>query len=156
MQRQRRDTAITLVLHSQEVIIMAYNKPLPKLNPDVKPFWDGCKNHELRFQKCQACGHVLWPPSIICPKCYTREIQWIIAGGHGIIYTYAVYHIAYHIGFANDLPYVVAIVELDEGPHLLTNIIDCNPQEIRCGMDVTVAWDDVTPEITLPKFRPVR
>jgi uncharacterized protein len=143
------------VLHPEEVIIMAYNKPLPKLNSDAKPFWDGCKNHELRFQQCQACGHVRWPSSIICPKCNKRETRWVIAGGHGTIYTYAVYHIAYHPGFSDDIPYVVAIVELDEGPHLLTNIINCNHQEIRCGMDVIVVWDDVTPETTVPKFRPV-
>lgn len=133
---------------------MAYDKPLPKLNADVKPFWDGCKKHELRFQKCQACGHVRWPPSILCPECHQKETQWIIAGGHGTLYTYAVYHIAYHPGFANDIPYVVAIVELDEGPHLLTNIIDCRPREISCGMNVIVAWEDVTPDITLPKFKP--
>lgn len=133
---------------------MSYNKPLPKINSDVKPFWDGCKNRELKFQKCQACGHVRWPASIICPKCYKKETEWVISRGHGTIYTYSVYHTAYHTGFINEIPYVVAIVELDEGPHLLTNIIDCNPQEIKIGMDVTVVWDDVTPEITLPKFKP--
>ena len=101
---------------------MRYEKPLPKINSDVKPFWEGCKNHELRFQKCQACGHVRWPASIICPECHKKETEWIIACGHGTIYTYAVYHIAYHPGFVNDIPYVVAIVELDEGPHLLTNM----------------------------------
>lgn len=74
MQRQWRHIAIASLLHSEEVI-MFYNKPLPKINSDVKPFWNGCKNYELKFQKCQACGHVRWPASIIYPKCYKKETE---------------------------------------------------------------------------------
>jgi uncharacterized OB-fold protein len=131
-----------------------YDKPLPKLNSDTRPFWEGCKKHELRFQRCLGCGHVIWPSSIICPKCHARDTEWIVASGHGIVYTYATYHVAYHPGFLSDIPYVVAIVELDEGPHLLTNIINCRVDDVKCGMDVTVVWEDVTPEISLPKFSP--
>lgn len=133
---------------------MGYDKPLPKVNSDTKPFWDGCRNHVLTFQRCNACSHIMWPSSIICPQCHSRDSQWTAADGHGTVYTYAVYHVSYHTGFAGELPYVVAIVKLDEGPHLLTNIIGCRPEEVKCGMGVTVSWDDVTPEVTLPKFRP--
>ena len=56
---------------------MEYMKPLPKLNADTKPFWDGCRNHELRFQKCGECGHIRWPPSILCPLCYSKKTKWI-------------------------------------------------------------------------------
>jgi uncharacterized protein len=135
---------------------MEYAKPLPKINSDNAPFWQGCRNRQLKFQKCAACGHVRWPASMICPKCHTRETEWIVAGGHGTVYSYAVYHVAYHAGFAGDLPYVVAIVELDEGPHLLTNLVDCSPEEVTCGMEVVPAWHEVTPEVTLPKFKPGR
>jgi uncharacterized protein len=135
---------------------MAYAKPLPRINSDNKAFWEGCRERELRFQKCRACRRVRWPASIICPACHSRDADWITASGHGTVYTFAVYHVAYHPGFTGELPYVVAIVELDEGPHLLTNIVDCKPEDVRCGMAVVPHWEEATPEVTLPKFRPAR
>lgn len=134
---------------------MSYGKPLPQPNPDTKPFWDGCREHELRFQKCGVCGHVRWPPSIVCPVCYANDTEWITASGRGKIYTFAVYHQAFHKAFENELPYVTAIIELEEGPRLLSNIVDCDPQEVRCDMPLEVTWEDVTEEFSLPKFRPI-
>jgi len=136
--------------------MVEYNKPLPNMNGDSKEFWTGCKEHELRFQKCQACGHVRWPASIICPMCYSKDTKWIIAEGIGKVYTFVVYHVAYDAAFENDLPYVVADVELEEGPRLLTNIVGCRPDEVRCEMPVEVTWEDITEEFSLPKFRPCR
>jgi uncharacterized OB-fold protein len=133
---------------------MEYLKPLPKLNADTKPFWDGCSDHELRFQKCTECGHVRWPPSIICPLCYSNQTKWIRASGKGKVFSFVVYHKAYHPAFEADLPYVVAIVELEEGPHFLTNIVGCDPGAVSCEMPVDVVWEDVTEEFSLPKFRP--
>ena len=132
-----------------------YSKPLPKVNADNYEFWTGCKKHELRFQKCKACGHVRWPASMICPMCYSQETQWIVAGGKAKVYTFVVYHVAYHPGFEKDVPYVVADVELEEGPRLLTNIVGCQPDEVTCEMPVEVTWEDITPEFSLPKFKPV-
>ena len=133
---------------------MATEKPLPQVNPDTRPFWDGCREHELRFQKCVECDHVRWPPSMICPECQSTQTEWITGGGKGVVYTFAVYHRAFHPAFKDDLPYVSAIVELEEGPHLLTNIIGCNPDDVRCDMPVEVLWEDVTDEFSLPKFKP--
>jgi uncharacterized OB-fold protein len=131
-----------------------YNKPLPNVNDDSKEFWAGCKEHQLRFQKCQACGHLRWPPSIICPMCYSKETKWIVARGKGKVYTFAVYHVAYDPAFEKDLPYVVADVELEEGPRLVTNVVGCRPDEVRCEMLVEVTWDDITEQFSLPKFKP--
>ena len=131
-----------------------YNKPLPKINEDSKEFWIGCKEHKLRFQKCKACGHVRWPPSMFCPMCLSKETQWIVAKGNGKVYTFVVYHMPYHPGFENEIPYVVADVELEEGPRLLTNIVGCRPDEVRCEMPVEVIWEDITEEFSLPKFKP--
>ena len=133
----------------------SYNKPLPKVNGDSLGFWTGCKEHELRFQKCRACGHVRWPASMICPKCTSQETQWIVAKGKGKVYTFVVYHVAYHPAFEKDIPYVVAVVELEEGPRLLTNIVGCRPDEVACEMPVEVIWEDITEEFSLPKFKPV-
>ena len=131
---------------------MTYMKPLPQPNADTKAFWDGCKEHQLRFQKCHDCEHVRWPPSVICPLCYSRYTDWIVASGKGIIYTFAVYHHSYNKAFDNEIPYVTAIIELEEGPHILSNIVDCNPGELKCDMPVSVVWDDITEEFSLPKF----
>ena len=134
---------------------MATEKPLPQVNADTRPFWDGCKEHELRFQKCTDCGHVRWPPSMICPECHADQTEWIRADGKGVVYTFAVYHRAFHPAFKDDLPYVAAVVELEEGPHLLTNIIGCKPETVRCDMPVEVSWEDITDEFSLPKFKPL-
>lgn len=133
---------------------MVYKKPLPELNADTKPFWDGCREHQLRFQKCQICNHVRWPASILCPRCYSSDTDWVIASGKGKVYTFVVFHYAYHKAFKNDLPYVAAVVELEEGPHLLTNIVDCNSEEVSCGMPVEVKWEDINKRFSLPKFKP--
>ncbi|MBA7701974.1 hypothetical protein ES703_110725 [subsurface metagenome] len=133
---------------------MVYEKPLPQLNADTKPFWDGCKKHQLRFQKCRICGHVRWPPSIICPMCHSYDTEWIVADGKGKVYTFVVFHHTYHKAFENDLPYVTAIVELEEGLHILTNIVGCRTDEVKCDMPVEVTWEDISEEFSLPKFKP--
>jgi uncharacterized OB-fold protein len=133
---------------------MAYKKPLPKPNADTRPFWEGCREHQLRFQRCGHCGHVRWPPSVICPACHVSETEWIVASGKGRVYSFAVYHVAFHSAFKDDVPYVTAAVELAEGPRILTNIVGCSPSEVKCDMPVQVVWDDVTDEFSLPKFKP--
>jgi uncharacterized protein len=132
-----------------------YPKPLPDINDDNKEFWSGCKAHELRFQKCRGCGYVRWPPSIICPRCHSRETEWIVSRGKGTVYSFVIYHVAYHEGFTEEIPYIVADVELEEGPRLLTNIVGCPFERIACDMPVKVVWDDVTEDCSLPKFRPL-
>ena len=133
---------------------MDYEKPLPVPNADTAPFWDGCRKHELRFQKCKECGHIRWPPSIICPKCHSMAHEMITAKGTGKIFTFAVYHQAYHPAFEKELPYVVAIVELEEGVRLLSNIVGCSHKQVMCEMPVEVIWEDVTEEFSLPRFQP--
>ena len=132
-----------------------YNKPLPKVNGDNREFWAGCKEHELRFQKCVDCGHIRWPAAVLCPSCHSLETKWIVSSGRGMIYTFAVYHKAYHPGFEQELPYVVATIELEEGPHLLSNVVGCGPDQVTCDMQVEVTWEDISEEFSLPKFRPV-
>jgi uncharacterized OB-fold protein len=82
------------------------------------------------------------------------ETDGLVSKGLGRVYTYAVYHTAFHPGFAADLPYTVAVVILDEGPRLLTNIVGCRPDAVKCDMRVEVAWEDIDEKISLPKFRP--
>jgi uncharacterized protein len=121
---------------------------------DTRLFWEGCRNHRLLFQKCQACGHVRWPPSIACPVCYSGNTELITASGKGKVYTFAVFHKAAAPAFEGRVPYVVAVVELTEGPRILTNVVGCDPSEISCDMAVEIVWEDVSDTESLPKFRP--
>jgi uncharacterized OB-fold protein len=134
---------------------MEYTKPLPQIGPDTRAFWEGCRDHKIRIQKCGDCGHLRWPPAFFCPNCLSRNTQLIAASGRGTVYSYVVYHVAYDPSFKQDLPYVVALVELEEGPHLLTNIVECDPNAVFCDMAVETVWDDVTDTVSLPKFRPI-
>lgn len=133
---------------------MTYQKPLPQPNADDRFFWDGCREHRLLFQKCLNCGLVRWPPSIICSNCHSHDTELVQATGKGTVYTYAVYHQAYHPGFDGEVPYATAVIRLEEGPHFLSNLISCEPHEIECDMPVEVVWEDITGEFSLPKFRP--
>ncbi|MEJ2723045.1 MAG: Zn-ribbon domain-containing OB-fold protein [Deltaproteobacteria bacterium] len=133
---------------------MVDKKPLPVPNADTKPFWDGCREHELRFQRCWECGHVRWPPSTFCPKCHSGAHDMITASGKGRVFTFAVYHQAHHPAFRDEVPYVVAVVELEEGVRLLSNIVGCRHDEVRCEMPVEVTWEDLSEEFSLPQFKP--
>ena len=135
---------------------MSFDELMPTPDADSKPFWEGCRNHTLMFQKCAACGEVRWPPAILCPTCHSQDTQWIESAGRGTIYSYAVYHQVFHPAFKEKLPYVVAIVQLDEGPMLLTNIVGCSHESLECDMKVHVAWDDVSNGFSLPKFKPLQ
>ena len=92
---------------------------------------------------------------MLCPQCLSRKAEWIKSGGMGTLYTFAIYHQAFHPAFAEKLPYVVGIVELEEGPMLISNIVGCSHDSLKCDMPVQVAWDDVSEECTLPKFQPI-
>ena len=131
-----------------------YVKPLPLINDETKPYWDYCRKHELRMQKCRQCGHIRFPISFICPKCHATEAEWARLSGKGKIYSFTIYRVPYHRAFKDDIPYVVAIIQLDEGPRMESNILGCKVEEVGMEMLVVVAFDDVTDEISLPKFRP--
>ena len=134
---------------------MQYTKPLPKVNSENEFFWQGCAKQQLLFQICMKCGFIRWPPSDICPECHEGETDYVISEGRGRIYTYVVYHQSFLSEFTADLPYVVSLVELEEGPRLLTNIINCDPNSLHCEMPVIVKWEFVGEEISIPKFEPV-
>jgi uncharacterized protein len=128
-------------------------KTLPVPSADSIPFWQACREHELRLQKCDSCGHLLFPPASRCPQCLGNKLTWARLSGRGRIYSFVVYHRVYHPGFEKSIPYVVALVELEEGPRLISNIVGCDPKAVRCDMAVSVVFDDVADEIALHQFR---
>ncbi|MFC1971448.1 Zn-ribbon domain-containing OB-fold protein [Chloroflexota bacterium] len=131
-----------------------YEKPLPILEPETVPFWDYCKKHELRMQQCSQCGHIRYPAGIICPKCHSMEAEWVRLSGKGKIYSFIIFHRIYHEGFRNDMPYSVAIIHLEEGPRMISNMVECKLEDIKIDMPVEVVFEDVTDEFSLPKFKP--
>ncbi|MBI2847623.1 MAG: Zn-ribbon domain-containing OB-fold protein [Chloroflexi bacterium] len=132
-----------------------YNKPLPDINELTKPYWDAAKRHELVIQRCSDCGHYRNPPSPNCPRCLSPNAHWPKLSGRGKVFSWVVFHRVYAPGFANEVPYNVAVVELDEGPKVISNIIDCKLEDIKVGMPVEVTFEDVTDEVSLTRFRPV-
>jgi uncharacterized OB-fold protein len=132
-----------------------YKKPLPRIDEESKGFWEACQRHELYVQQCGACGVRRYYPRALCPACLSDDTTWALSSGKGTVYTYTVTYQNQSPGFRDELPYVLAYVELEEGVRMLTNIVGCAPEAVRVGMLVEVSFDDVTPDVTLPKFRPV-
>lgn len=131
-----------------------YKKPLPRPTATSLPFWQAAKRHALQIQRCSRCGGHIFYPRDICPECLASDLQWIEVSGKGVVYSYTIAQAPTHPAFAEDVPYVIAIVELAEGPRITTNIVGCKPEEVHVGMAVEATFEDVTPEITLVKFRP--
>jgi uncharacterized OB-fold protein len=111
----------------------------PEIDAINRPYWDGLAAGELRYQACEH-GHAWLPPRTACPHCLSRAVEWKRAGGSGRIVSWVVYHVAYHPSFQDRLPYNVAIVELDEGPRLVTNILAPN-EDLRMDARVQLAID---------------
>lgn len=130
-------------------------KPLPVPTKWSKPFWDAAKEHRLILRKCINCGNIDHPPYLYCTVCHSDDHQWIEAQGKGTILAYTVNYFGVPFPFWKDLPYALGIIELVEGVRMISNIVDCDPEQLRNGMEVEVVFDDVTDEITLPKWRPV-
>jgi uncharacterized OB-fold protein len=131
-----------------------YRKPLPRIDEESRGFWEACARHELYFQRCRRCSTQRFYPRAVCPTCLSDAVQWVRASGRGTVWSFTVTHQNQAPGFREELPYVLAIVELAEGPRLVTNVVGCDPGAVRIGMPVEVVFEDVTPEITLPRFRP--
>lgn len=126
----------------------------PLIYEDVKSFWNGCGQHLLKYEKCSSCGHIRWPASLICPKCHSRAYTLVESKGKGVIYSYVVFRKVFHPFLEEKVPYVVATVTLNEGPIILTNIVNCDIDKVYCGQDVEVKWHDLD-DVSLPIFQPI-
>jgi uncharacterized protein len=125
--------------------------PLPRPSPVSQPFWDGCRQGRLLYQRCQTCGHIVFEPAAICRWCTGRDLRWEESKGLGTVYSWTVAYRAQTRAFR--LPYAPVIVDVDEGFQMLSNIIDCDTSDLAVGMRVRVAFQDVG-TMKLPYFRP--
>ena len=127
-------------------------KPLPRPSTESLPYWEAAKQHRLVLPHCRDCGAFWFPPSAKCRHCLSANFAWDEVSGQGRIYSFVVYHRHYHPGFEFELPYVVAVIELREGPRLLSNIIGTAWQDVRCDLPVRVVFDDDPRGLSIPKF----
>jgi len=130
-------------------------KPIPRITPELAPFFEAAKQERLVVQKCDSCGALRFPPNPQCSRCLSTASSWTRVSGRGEVYSFNVMHQVYHPGFAAEIPYAVVIVKLEEGAKLLSNLVGIKPSEIKCGMAVEVVFERISDEVTLPKFRPV-
>jgi uncharacterized OB-fold protein len=108
------------------------------------------------LQRCTDCGHIRFPPTRFCSRCRSVKCEWIASKGHGRVFSWIVVrHPVPREVYAQEVPYVVALIELDEGVRIPSNIVDCKPEDVSAGMPVSVIFRTVTPEVTLPLFQPV-
>ncbi len=129
---------------------------VPSPTPETKPFWDGAKERRLCLQHCNDCQQFYFYPRSLCRHCLSRNVEWRTVSGRGRLHTFTV---NYRTGRASPFsePFVIAIVELEEGPRLMSNLVDvdADPAALRCDMAVEVVFADISDEITLPRFRPI-
>ena len=132
-----------------------WNKPLPTISGETTPYWDNCRRGRLLIQKCDSCGEYQFYPRGICANCWSNDIQWITSSGKGTVWTFTVTYQNGTPGFAEDVPYVLALAELEEGVRMFTNIVDCDPRSVTIGMPVEVTFIQATNQISVPYFKAV-
>jgi uncharacterized protein len=127
----------------------------PQPTPETQHFWDGTRQGELRLQSCDACGRIYFPPRPFCPTCASRSVSVFAASGKAVLYSYVIHHRPVP-GFTP--PYAIAVVELAEGPRMMTNIVECpqTPEALQLDMPLEAVFEKLDDEITLPLFRPAK
>ncbi|HEX4207075.1 MAG TPA: Zn-ribbon domain-containing OB-fold protein [Ktedonobacteraceae bacterium] len=126
--------------------------PQPLVDGDSRPYWEGLARGELLIQRCDACSRYVFYPRSICPHCFADQLSWVAASGNGTIYAYTVVHQAYG-PFADGVPFVIAIVELEEGVRMMTRIVDAQRERVAVGVAVRVTFAPVDEGLTLPYFQ---
>jgi uncharacterized OB-fold protein len=132
-----------------------YAKPIPARTPELEPFFAAAQRRQLVIQRCRQCGKHRFPAREICSECLASEVDWVPVSGKGEVFSFNVMHQVYHPGFAAEVPYAVVVIKLAEGAKMISNLVGIAPEAIRIGMPVEVVFEDISAEITLPKFRPV-
>jgi uncharacterized OB-fold protein len=134
----------------------ASSKPLPRpLSPEVtRPFWEAATRHELVMPRCTTCDHLFFYPRSECPRCLSNHLEWVRVSGRGRLHTYTIVYQPANAAFRDDTPYIYAVVQLDEGPRMVSNVVQCDLDAVKVDMPLEAIFDDVTPECTLVKFKP--
>jgi uncharacterized OB-fold protein len=127
---------------------------MPAPNADTAPFWDGCKQGVFLLQRCSVCSTFRHPPSPICPECLSAQHEWLQAAGPGTVYTFVIVREALRRGWEELVPYVVAVIDLDEGPKFVTNVVNIEPDLVTIGMRGKIVFPPLGDSSMLPLFAP--
>ena len=130
-------------------------RPIPNVDRISAPYWEAAAAGKLVLQWCARCSRYQFYPRALCKYCLHQQLEWREVPGNGSVYSFTMVHMAPEASFAADLPYILALVELDEGPRLLTNLVDCSPEGLAIGQPVRAVFDRLREDIALPKFRPL-
>ena len=130
--------------------------PVPSVSAETNGWWEEASKHRLVVQRCTACGQTRHPPGPVCPRCRSIEAEWSELPGTGTVFTFTVVRQAFIPSLAENIPYVVVALDLDgaEGARMVSNLIGIDPADITIGMPVEVVWEDMGPELALPRFLP--
>jgi uncharacterized OB-fold protein len=133
-----------------------YARPLPTPDPVTQPFWDSLKEHAVKLQRCGGCNRFVFYPRPLCPSCLSDDLTWTPVSGRGVVHAFAIPYRHPNPAFGSTAPYVVALIELEEGARMLSNLVDveASPEAVTVEMAVEIVYDDVTEDVTLPRFRP--
>ena len=134
--------------------LSVYTKPLPVMRPETAGFWQAARRHELVIQQCADCGQLMFFPRFLCHQCGSENLTWRPASGRGVVYSFTIVCQAANPAFEPDLPYVYAMIELEEGVRMMANVIHTDPESVYIGQPVHVVFVDATPEISIPQFEP--
>ena len=129
-------------------------RPLPDINDVNLPYWESAKAHALALPVCLRCGHTYYPMTSYCPRCLAAESEWRQVAGTGTLVTWNVMHQVYDKSFEDVAPYIVAVVQLTEGPQLVTNLVNTTADALHIGLPLTLGYLKISEEVTLPVYSP--
>jgi uncharacterized OB-fold protein len=127
----------------------------PTVNDVNRPFWEGCRGGQLKVQRCTHCGRLRYPAGVVCPACLGGDAEWHQLSGRGKVFSFVVFHRAYHPAWEGKVPYNVALIELDEGPIMLSNVVDVDNADLAVGFPVQVAFEAMDESLAIPVFKPI-
>jgi uncharacterized OB-fold protein len=127
---------------------------LPTPDNETQPFWEAAKEGRLLIKRCNACGEFHFYPRPFCPRCWSEDVEWFEAGGRATLYTWSVVHRNDLPPFPERIPYVAAIAELEEGPRMMTNVVDCAFDRLEVGMALEAVFHPTSDDVTIVQFRP--
>lgn len=130
-------------------------KFMPRPRPETEAWWAACRESKLMIQHCSQCGAFQFYPRILCSSCMSEQLEWAQSSGRGKVSTFTICRLPVAQAYAADVPYVIALIQLEEGPTMMSNIVQCDPDSVTTGMPVEVVFEAWSDEITMPQFRPL-
>lgn len=131
-----------------------FNNPLPEITRVSEPFYKAAKDRRLLIQRCKDCNNVISYPKCVCPHCWSTNLEWFVSKGKGKLYSYTIVNTGAPEDFKQALPYVIGVIDVDEGVRMVSWVVGCEHEDIKCDMDVEVTFKDLNEDFALPMFKP--